>query len=153
MAAKTCCIIGHGDIPSGALERVKGELKTEILLAIAEGYTHFISGFDKGTELIAACIVAELMTENPALTLEAALPCRGRLRTTDALFYRMLHRCSIVGIHSEGCGPACLRRRDSFLISEARRVIAVYGEREAGKTAFTLRRARALGREVRVIMI
>lgn len=153
MQGKICCVIGHRDIPSDALERVKRALKAEILLAIAEGCTHFISGFDKGAELIAACIVAELMIENPALMLEAALPCRGRMRTTDALFYRMLHRCSIVGIHSEGCGPACLRRRDSFLVSEARRVIAVYDGREKGATFFALRRARTLGREVRVIMI
>ena len=43
MEGKTCCVTGHRTIPKSELERVREELEWEIRIAVAEGYTHFIS--------------------------------------------------------------------------------------------------------------
>ena len=45
MADKTCCVTGHRDIPSEQITYVEQALQQEVLAAIAEGYTRFISGF------------------------------------------------------------------------------------------------------------
>ena len=57
MKGKTCCVTGHRTIPESELERVREELEREIRIAVAEGYTHFISGFAEGADLLFADIV------------------------------------------------------------------------------------------------
>lgn len=59
MNEKTCCVTGHRDIPVGRITYVEQELRHEILAAIADGYTHFLSGFANGADMIFAAIVAE----------------------------------------------------------------------------------------------
>ena len=141
MGVKTCCITGHRDFPAEKTEVIKEELYYEILIAVADGYTHFISGFAKGIDLLFASIVAELMAQHPALTLEAALPCRNRLDTTDILFHRLLEKCSEITVHSEEYSPGCFKKRNRHLVSQSQRVIAVYDGRETGGTYFTMRYA------------
>jgi len=148
---KTCCCTGHRKIPADKIEYVKQELRREISQAVEDGYTHFISGFAKGTDLIFASIVADLMKDNPALTLEAALPYRNRMNTTDRLFRRLLPMCRTVSIHSEKYNPACYMKRNREMVFCSQRVIAVYDGREKGGTIFTMRCAYTQGREVRVI--
>lgn len=56
----TCCITGHRTIPKEKVDYVKGEIQKEVLQAVEDGYTHFISGFAQGVDLLFAAIVAEL---------------------------------------------------------------------------------------------
>ena len=153
MEKKTCCVTGHRDIPNGKLEYVKGELQREILQAIGDGYTHFISGFAEGVDLLFASIVADLMKGYPALTLEAAIPYRNRMNTTEKFFHRLIGKCSIVSVYSKEYTPACYMKRNRKMVSLSQRVIAVYDGRERGGTLFTMRCAYMQGREVRVIRI
>jgi len=153
MNVKACCVTGHRSIPAGKLEYVKGELQREILQAITDGYTHFISGFAKGVDLLFASIVADLMKDNPALSLEAALPYRNRMNTTESLFRRLLPACKMVSIHSGKYSPACYMKRNREMVSLSQRVIAVYDGRGKGGTLFTMRYAYTQEREVRVIKI
>lgn len=150
---KTCCFTGHKDIATDKLEHVKGELQREIMQAVEDGYTHFISGFEEGVDLIFASIVADMMTNNPVLTLEAAIPYRSRMNTTDELFHRILAKCRIVGVHSETYSPACFMKRNREMVSLSQRVIAVYDGREKGGTLFTMRSAYSQERDVRVIRV
>ena len=57
---KTCCVTGHRDILAEQMDRIQELLRREILAAIGDGYTHFISGFAAGTDMCFAEIVAEL---------------------------------------------------------------------------------------------
>ena len=59
MNEKTCCVTGHRNISIDCITRVEQALRHEILLAIEDGYTRFISGFAEGADLIFASIVAE----------------------------------------------------------------------------------------------
>ena len=73
---KTCCVTGHRDLPAGAKTKIQSELRREVLVAIEDGYTHFISGFASGADLMFAEIVVELNDCYP-ITLEAAYTLSG----------------------------------------------------------------------------
>ena len=134
------------------LEYVKSELQREILQAIADGCTHFISGFAEGVDLLFTSIVTDPATENPVLTLEAAIS-RDRIKTIGARFHRLLAKCSVVGFHSEAYGLSCLIKCNRFMILQAQRVIVICDGREKGETFFTMRYAYSRKRDVWLITI
>lgn len=151
--AKACCVTGHRFIAPEKRDYVTSELKKEILRAVEDGYTHFISGFSEGVDLLFASIVADLSTKNANLTLEAAIPYRGRLNTTNELFQQLLYKCCMIGIHGENFDRTCFFNRNRFMISVSQRVIAVYDGREKGGTFFMMRYAYSKERDVRIIKI
>ena len=99
MAEKTCCVTGHRIISAACISYVEQELRREVQTAIDDGYTRFISGFADGTDLIFAAIVAEEKKRHPELSLEAAIPYAGRLKTRDTRFHELLRAC-------DGINPA-----------------------------------------------
>ena len=145
---KTCCVTGHRDIPAEQMDRIQELLRREILAAIEDGYSHFISGFAAGADLLFAEIVAELREVYP-ITLEAAIPYPGRMKTPDETFQRLIRCCDNVKIHSDSYFKGCYMRRNRYMINQSQRVIAVYDGRPTGGTATTVRYAK--GKEVRVV--
>ena len=73
MNEKTCCVTGHRDISTDHITYVDQALRQEILSAIEDGYTRFISGFAEGVDLMFAAIVVEERERYPDITLEAAM--------------------------------------------------------------------------------
>lgn len=153
MENKTCCVTGHRDIPEGKRSYVEAELRKAVRAAIKAGYTHFVSGMAEGVDLTFAAIVAEQKKQNPALTLEAAIPYRNRVYGKDALLQKLLPCCDEVHICTEKYGPNCFFIRNRYMVQESSRVIAVYDGRERGGTLYTMRTAHVQGKEVRVIEI
>lgn len=98
MAEKTCCVTGHRDIPEDRIAYVEQELRREVLAAIQDGYTRFISGFAEGADLMFAAIVVEQKKHNPDLFLEAAIPYAGRLKTKNKQFHELLRACDGIKI-------------------------------------------------------
>ena len=45
MDEKTCCVTRYRDIPAERIAYIEQELQREVLSAIEDGYTRFISGF------------------------------------------------------------------------------------------------------------
>lgn len=150
---KSCSVTGHRNISADQIDYVKKELRKEILLAIDDGCTHFISGFAEGADLYFADIVAGLKTENPGITLEAAIPYRKRLEAKDKMFQRLIKLCDTVTVNTETYSKNCFMLRNLYLINNSERVIAVYDGREKGGTAFTVRKARAKGCEIHIITV
>lgn len=153
MNEKTCCVTGHRDIPEGRKSYVIQELQREVLAAIDEGYTRFISGFADGADLMFAAIVAEQMKHHPELFLEAAIPYKGRTKTENQQFHELLRACSGVKVVCKEYTPSCFMQRNRYMAGESQRVIAVYDGRVRGGTLFTMRYAHTLGKEVHVIRI
>lgn len=153
MEGKTCCVTGHRNIPAEKIEYVKSELRKEIVRAIKDGYTHFLSGFAEGVDLLFAAIVVELKVKNPGLTLEAAIPYRNRMKAHNKEFQRLIGQCSAVGIHCEEYSPTCYINRNRFMVQQSERVIAVFDGREKGGTLFTMRYAYTQDKDVVVIKI
>lgn len=144
----TCCVTGHRNIPAEQIDRIQELLRREILTAIEDGYTHFISGFASGADLLFAKIVVELKEICP-ITLEAAIPYPGRMKTPDIAFQRLIRCCDVAKIHSHTYFKGCYMRRNRYMVDQSQRVIAVYDGRLCGGTAATVRYAR--GKDVRVV--
>lgn len=144
----TCCVTGHRDILAEQMDRIQELLRREILAAIGDGYTHFISGFAAGTDMCFAEIVAELKARYP-ITLEAAIPYPGRMKTPDKTFQRLIRCCDTVKIHSDSYFKGCYMRRNRYMVDQSQRIIAVYDGRSTGGTAATVRYAR--GKDVRLV--
>ncbi len=146
----TCCVTGHRNIATERFDYVTTELYCEILLAIKDGYTHFISGFAEGVDLIFAEIVSELKVQYP-ITLEAAIPYRKRLHILTQTCKKLITQCNVIGVHSEEYVPSCFMKRNCFMVNQSARIIAVYDGRAKGGTAATLQYAARLGKESRII--
>ena len=89
----------------------------------------------------------------PELSLEAAIPYAGRLKTRDTRFHELLRACDGIKVVCQTYIPSCFMQRNRYMAGQAHRVIAVYDGRERGGTLFTMREAHTLGKEVRLIKI
>ncbi len=146
----TCCVTGHREIPPEKKAPLTKELLQEILFAVENGYTHFISGFAAGVDLFFAEIVVGLKDKYP-ITLEAAIPYPGRMRSPDVVFRRLIRECDVVKIHSRDYSKDCYMVRNRYMVDASSLIIAVHDGRLSGGTAATLRYARETGRTIRTI--
>lgn len=103
---------------------VKKQLHQELLQAIQNGYTHFISGFASGVDLLFAEIVTKLKSNYPIM-LEAAIPYPGRLNTPNLDFQRLIKCCDIVKVHSTHFFRGCYAVRNRYMIDNSTLAIAV----------------------------
>ena len=148
----TCCVTGHRDIPADKIQYVQMQLRQELLQAIQSGYTHFISGFAAGVDMIFAGIVADLKSEYP-ITLEAAIPYPGRMDTPDKVFQRLLKECDIVKVHTDRYSKSCYMVRNRYMVDCSSLIIAVHDDRKNGGTATTIRYAHRMERDVKEIRL
>lgn len=148
----TCCVTGHRDIPADKIQYVQMKLRQELLQTIQSGYTHFISGFAAGVDLIFAGIVAGLKRECP-ITLEAAIPYPGRMNTPDKVFQCLLKECDIVKVHTDRYSKSCYMVRNRYMIDCSALVIAVHDGRKSGGTAATIRYANRKGCDLREVRL
>ena len=86
---KTCCVTGHRGLAPYRLRQAEDALRAELVRAIGDGFTHFISGFAEGADLLFAQLVVEYRHQYP-LTLEAAIPYPARLQNRDPRFQALL---------------------------------------------------------------
>lgn len=149
---QTCCVTGHRDIPFEKIPYVQDQLRQELVQAIQHGYTHFISGFASGVDLIFAGIVAGLKRECP-ITLEAAIPYPGRMKSPDRTFQCLLKECDIVKVHTEQYSKSCYMVRNRYMVDRSTLVIAVHDGRKSGGTAATMRYALQMKRNVKEIRL
>lgn len=148
----TCCVTGHRDIPADKIQYIQMQLRQELLQAIQSGYTHFISGFASGVDLIFAGIVADLKSEYP-ITLEAAIPYPGRMNTPDKTFQNLLKACDVVKVHTEQYSKSCYMVRNRYMVDCSALVIAVHDGRKSGGTVATIRYANRKGCDLREIRL
>ncbi len=149
---RACCVTGHRDIPAEKVDLIRSHLASAVQNAIACGYTHFISGFAAGIDLMFAEIVVDLKASH-AIILEAAIPYPGRMKTPDKKFQRLIGACDVVKVHSAAYSKGCYMVRNCYMVNNSSLVIAVYDGRETGGTAATVRYAMRLGRTVKQIPI
>ena len=148
----TCCVTGHRNIPADKIQYVQIQLRQELLQAIQSGYTHFISGFAAGVDLIFAGIVADPKREYP-ITLEAAIPYPGRMNTPDEVFQCLLKECDIVKVHTDRYSKSCYMVRNRYMIDCSALVIAVHDGRKSGGTVATIRYANRKGCDLREVRL
>ena len=117
----------------------------------ARGARCFYNGMAEGFDLIAARAVLDLQCQYSDVQLIAAVPFRGHGRSFSAVVQRdyeqILAAANRVEVLAEGYSRECFLRRDDYMVERAATVVAWFDGR-AGGTAYTVARARALGREV-----
>ncbi len=147
-----CCVTGHRDILAGKVDFIRSQLTSAVQNAIACGYTHFISGFAAGVDLMFAEIVAG-QKASQAITLEAAIPYPGRMKTPDKTFQRLIGASDVVKVHSAAYSKGCYMVRNRYMVDSSSLVIAVYDGRDTGGTAATVRYAIKRGCTIKQISI
>lgn len=160
----TCCFTGHRpqSLPWGFNEqderclKMKEQLKMEIIKAIGNGYTTFISGMALGFDMICAEMVLELKKTFPHIKLIGAIPCKTQdklWKEKDKQRYRSLlaQLDGIRCIYDDYIGPECMLERNHFMINNSSLVIALFNGRNGG-TKKTIDYAKMCGIKI-VILI
>ena len=153
MERKTCCVIGHRNLPQEKRPYIEAALRQEIMQTIGDGYTRFLCGFSEGTDLLFAAILAELKKEVPGLWLEAVISHVDFLYGKDRAFHDLIGACDNMKILSEKAAGDGHAAQHCYMVDAASRVIAVYDGREHDGTAETVRYANKQNKEVRTILI
>ena len=153
--SRTCCFTGHR--PNKLLrssDAVRLELEREILLALQDGYTRFITGMAMGVDIWAAEYLLRLRELGTSLSLICALPCpdfEARWNADWQRRYRLVlegaDRCVTV---CPTYSPSCFQLRNRWMVDRSDRLIAVYSG-EAGGTRNTI--AYAMAKEVPIRFI
>lgn len=134
---KTCCFAGHRPkfFPWGsntgdpAAAKMLHALESEILQAIADGYTTFLYGGALGVDTWAAEAVLRLRKKLP-LTLIAVLPFPGYNADVTEDSYRQIIAESDHILYVEAIRQmSALAARDRYMVNHSSRLIAVYDER------------------------
>ena len=132
-----CCFTGHRPEKLSRTERaIKSDLKKEIKLAIKDGYTVYLTGMARGTDLWAAEIVLALRKRNKDLKLICAVPYEGfELRWSEHwqnLYRKMLAEADLVKVIGNGYHPSIFQIRNEWMVDRSSRVIAVYNGQPGG---------------------
>lgn len=152
MIEKCCAFIGLSEVKKNKVKYVKAEIQREVLFAIENGYTFFICGMNKGSDLYFADVVATLK-ERHYIKLEAAIPYRNRMNTLNKEWQRLISICDVVTIHSEEYMASCHMIKNRYMVQKGDCLISVFDGRENSKIAATIRYARAFQKDVRIIQI
>ncbi len=147
-----CAFTGHRPERLTIPERkVITWLEEKIDEAVAEGYTTFITGMQRGVDIWAAEIVLKLREMNPGLTLIAASAFKGMENSWESSWKRRYDRiidaADEVFFISNKPGRRAFFDRNEWMVDRASRLIAVYNDAPGG-TQRTIEYASLLGREI-----
>lgn len=149
---RSCAFTGHRperlSIPE---ERVVSWLEDKIEEAVANGYTDFISGMQRGVDIWAAEIVLRLRDSNPELLLVAASAFEGMedgwSKDWKERYERIIDAADEVYYIGDRPGRRAFFERNEWMVDNASRLIAVYNGAPGG-TQKTIEYAERRGREV-----
>ncbi len=126
-----CAFTGHRPEKVIGLEGwIIVELRKEILKAIDDGYTTFLTGMSRGVDLWAADIVIHLRRYNPQLKLIGVIPFEGveESWSVDWIKHYKLVRKELDWLHvvDKAYSPDSYQKRNRFMVDHSSRVLAVY---------------------------
>ena len=143
---KRCCFTGlRPQKLTRPIDDIKVDLENEILRAVADGYTTFITGMAYGTDIWAGNIVVRLKDRFPDLKLIAAIPfpdfSGGWSEEWKEKYKRLIEKADMVKIIANDYSPAVYQRRNEWMVDHSSKVIAVY-DGKVGGTRNTINYAR-----------
>ena len=155
----SCCFTGHrpGKLPWGYDEEdtrclaLKGKMADAVGSAYEEGYRHFLCGMAQGCDLYFCECVLVLRAAHPDVTVEAAIPCPTQADAwpaeARARYARLVAACDLETLVAERYSPACMQRRDRYMVDHAALLIAAF-DGSAGGTRYTIEYAMTRGLEI-----
>ncbi len=148
---KTCCFTGKRDIPLEKKIEIYNKIKQEILNAIDNGFTNFISGFANGVDIIAAEAVIDIKKQNKNITLSAYLPYSEL--TKSKKIKPLLEQCDYIKPVSTLYNAGCFHLRNREMVNNSQMLIAVVvGELTAG-TKYTISYAQKKDKTINYITL
>ncbi len=160
--AVSCCFTGHRPEKLGSAAEqlndssspLRVHLRAAVERAFEAGYTHFICGMARGSDLAFAREVILLKDRGESITLEAAIPCPEQTerwsKADKELYNAVLSRCDMISIISKNYSPSCMMERNRYITRRSDRLIALYNN-TGGGTAKTIDFARLDCRETEII--
>ena len=148
---KTCFFTGHRIINPNDISFIKRCLNEEILNAINNGFTHFITGGALGFDTLAAEQVI-LMRENYDIRLIIYLPCTNHGQNWGeferARYERVLSEADeIYYVTKEPYRDGCMKKRNMAMVEASDLCIAFLKNSSSG-TAQTVKMAEEKGAKV-----
>ncbi len=158
-----CCFTGHrttqlawksneDDERCIKLKAVLGELIDD---AIISGYTDFYTGMALGIDTYAAELVLQKAKKNKGIMLHAVIPCPNQAdlwcEKDKKRYNNILKKCKTKTIISPIYTKTCMLMRNQFMVDNSDRVISVWNGSFSGGTAYTVRYAKKLNRELYII--
>ncbi len=155
--SKCCAFTGHRpEKLYGKEGYVIAELRKEIVSAIADGYSTFITGCSRGVDLWAADIVLELQRDNKDLRLLCAIPFPDFDSRWPEDWKKHLQfvkkKADHIQIVEQSYSPGAYQKRNELMCDQASRIIAVCDGRPSG-TKNTIDYATAQNIPVRLIKL
>lgn len=157
LSKSTCCFTGHRpqNLPWGFNELdercliMKEKLKEEIINAIENGYSTFISGMALGFDMIACETVLELKKHYKHIKIIGAIPCKTQShfwKEKDKQRYNSLlaRLDSVRCIYDSYIGKECMLERNRFMVNNSSLIIALFNGTKGG-TKITLDYAKKQG--------
>ena len=141
---RSCCFTGHRPekLPWGTDERdprclaLKAAIRDAVAAAYDEGFRHFICGMARGCDLYFAEAVVALREERQGITLEAAIPCPTQSRSwppeEQERWQALVDESDYETLVQEHYTPACMLRRNRYMVDHSSLVIAVYDGADGG---------------------
>ncbi len=134
---------------------LKAVLAEQIAALVDTGFTQFLSGMAKGTDVWSTLAVLSLREQNPTTKLHCILPCKEQADkwsvSSQDLYHSILDRADSIVYVSRTYYKNCMLDRNRFLVDHTAALLAVYNGERRGGTAATMRYARKMGREIIVI--
>lgn len=162
----TCAFTGHrpAALPWGENEAdprclaVKKRLAQAVEAAYEKGYRHFICGMAKGADAYFCEAVIALRDRHGDVELEAAVPFPGQSdhwsRADRARYRRLLSQCDLETLIQHSYSPACMHRRNHYMVDHASLLIAIYnGQPRGSGTLATLNYAMTQGTQTDIIYL
>lgn len=139
------CFTGHRPEKISRKEQdIINDLKNEILQAVNEGFSVFISGMARGVDIWAAETVLQLRSSGLDIRLICACPYNGFETGWRASWQKrynaVLNEADLVRYISDGYSKGCFQIRNEWMVDRSAKVIAVYNG-EKGETANTIKYA------------
>ena len=152
-----CAFTGHRpEKVIGSEAKIIVELRKEILKAIDDGHTVFLTGMSRGVDLWAADIVIELRRYNKDLKLMCVIPFEGmeeRWTVDWKKHYNLVRKqADWVQVLSDRYYPDVYQKRNQWLVNHSSRLIAVFNGEPSG-TGNTIQYAHEQGIPVEIIEV
>ena len=132
-----CCFTGHRPEKLTCPENiVKESLEKEILKAISDGLSVFVSGMARGTDIWASEIVLRLRSEGYPIRLICASQYYGFEKSWSddwqERYNAIFRNADLVRYISPGYSRSCFQKRNEWMVNHSARVIAVYNGQPGG---------------------
>ena len=147
-----CCFTGHRpEKLKRSIQEITADIDTEINKAIVAGFTVFVTGMAKGTDIIAGEVVLRLQENGYPILLVCAIPYIGFEKSWNRewkqRYEAILNKANEIHFICPQFYRGCFQKRNRWLVDHSEKVIAVYNGSPGG-TKNTIGYARQKGVDV-----